>query len=662
MIRSLDRIGSIEEPKMGAFYGSVQVRTDDHEAVRKVLEALARKHKNRFYLGPNLGGWIGVYANLYGQDLGTAQDLARKLRVDVFQLSVYDDDVFAYDFYRKGKLADQYSSRPDYFGELPEETKKTMLGRPETFHDLAADEQRFVEFAARIRSQPNQPVVFASELLLLLASALRIRNVQTSYEYLAEGEDDVDGWDEFIHVPELKSERARQRQEDVVHQIAVQRLKREGLLLAEHGGQRGKETPTPHFCPAPDGAGFLVAWEQPVGLGRIEPVPVERIGPPWSEAPVPTGLMAESTVSQLALSSSGRYLAVTCSNRKFDVEVWRPDERRSVARVDRGRCAFRASFFADESAVICTSIFMVLIVVPLGPREESTIHVSSKPNLSVAHPGGERLVVSDTRSRVHVVNLTDGTVDRFLFVGGISPPGAAAGFLGDDYPHDWFKMTPEEHDELVSRRQEKSRLAHEQKIQGQPAARAEALRKEARELIEAMGKWARDALAKAREPGWVEEKALSRVWISDLAFDTSGERLFMATAGGVLVYLWRDILTASGETPPPAMSVSLEPWQRETPDGREERSSSVASLAYDAEPQRLLFAGYEGRVRYLDLATGQTGILLEPPGRPSIGQIALSRDRSVLGITCGEDHYDESPQRRGASIQFWDYGALCRRI
>jgi hypothetical protein len=87
---------------MGAYYGSVHVHSENREAVRAVLARLSRKNKNWFWLGPNLGGWIGVYPNLYGQDSSVARDLARGLPGELFYLMVRDDDVFAYDYYREG--------------------------------------------------------------------------------------------------------------------------------------------------------------------------------------------------------------------------------------------------------------------------------------------------------------------------------------------------------------------------------------------------------------------------------------------------------------------------------------------------------------------------------------------------------------------------------
>jgi hypothetical protein len=174
------------------------------------------------------------------------------------------------------------------------------------------------------------------------------------------------------------------------------------------------------------------------------------------------------------------------------------------------------------------------------------------------------------------------------------------------------------------------------------------------------GQHAREALSLARTPEWLDEKASSGEFISELAFDAAGERLFAATNRGVRAYLWSEVLGSTGEMPPPRLAVNLDPWLRETPEGAEERNSFVHALAYDSDREWLLFAGQEGRVRYLDLADGRTGVLIEPPGRPTIGRLALSRDRSALGITCNPDINDEGPNQRAAVIQFWDYRKICR--
>src|SRR5690348_11725413 len=74
---------SIEEPIMGAFYGSIHVRTEDRAAVLAAVAQIARKQKTRFLVGPVLRGWVGVYPSTNGQDQGITRALARKLNYDL---------------------------------------------------------------------------------------------------------------------------------------------------------------------------------------------------------------------------------------------------------------------------------------------------------------------------------------------------------------------------------------------------------------------------------------------------------------------------------------------------------------------------------------------------------------------------------------------------
>jgi hypothetical protein len=650
---------------MGGFYGSVQVRGEDRVALRVVLEGMARSNKHRFWLGPALGGWIGVYPILRGQDPSVAPDLARRLPGELFDLMVYDDDVFAYGYYRDGKRVDRYSSRPDYFGALPERERKSLRGRPETFAHLAIDPEQFARFQARIAEQQARPAAFASELITLLAASLGMLNVQTSYEYLMNGEDDVAGRDDFAHIPDLSIEHARDRKADSALLDETRRLLRAGLLLAEHGGRRGRKIPSPHWCPSPDGAGFLLGWAPPEFTSR-DPFPLERVGPPWAAGPVSTGLTADPTVMHLVLSPSGRHLAIVCSGGDARATAWDLGDRRCLALVPRGHAPFRVEFLPDESAIVYVGASLdspegEIGILPLGAGEPRFIGFT-RPTLAVAHPAGETLAVLDGRHRLSVLDLASGRVERVLFVDGIRPPIDAAFLLGPDYPRDWLTMAPEELDNLLQQKQDEILSLHEQQIRDQPIERVKSLTKKSRARIEMFGRHARAALAATRSPGWRDEKASSREFVTQMMFDPSGERLFAATYGGARVYRWHEVLQAKGEMPAPTLEVTLGPWLKETPNGPEPRNSFVAALAHDPDRDWLLFAGQEGRVRYLDLADGRTGLLLEPPGRPAIGQLALSRDRSALGITCGPDPNEEGRMRRSAVIQFWDYPALCARL
>ena len=272
---------------------------------------------------------------------------------------------------------------------------------------------------------------------MLLASALGMSNVQTCYEYLNNGENDVDGRADFLHIPDLRVEKTRQRKADAALHDETRRLLREGLLLAEHGGQRGRKVPSPHWCPSADGAGFLAVWAPPELTSR-EPVPVKRIGPPWSAGPIPIGMTTDPKVVQLVLSPSGRYLATDCPNGDPRAAAWHLGDGRCLARLPRGHAAFRVEFLPDESAMVCLGASVAspsgeIVILPLGPSEPRFIEFS-KPKLAAFHPAGEKIAVLDGRNRLSVLDFPSCRSDRVLFVGGIRPPMNAVFVLGPDYP------------------------------------------------------------------------------------------------------------------------------------------------------------------------------------------------------------------------------------
>jgi hypothetical protein len=89
---------------------------------------------------------------------------------------------------------------------------------------------------------------------------------------------------------------------------------------------------------------------------------------------------------------------------------------------------------------------------------------------------------------------------------------------------------------------------------------------------------------------------------------------------------------------------------------------AVSAFAHDPGRDWLLFGGADGRVRYLDLATGQTATLLEPPGRRPIRQLSFSRDRTALAAACGTDMIEDGSaraMRSSSAVQFWDYRVVC---
>jgi hypothetical protein len=148
---------------MGGFYGSIHVRADSNQLIKRVLEMVAQKKKRKFYLAPPINGWVGVFPDGYGQDERLSKFIAKQLDYDVLHLMVHDDDTFCYWFYRNGNLVDEYNSHPGYFGEFVSRKKREKLkGNPDVFNDLVTDHTKI----PRIREILCKPKDLSKDALL----------------------------------------------------------------------------------------------------------------------------------------------------------------------------------------------------------------------------------------------------------------------------------------------------------------------------------------------------------------------------------------------------------------------------------------------------------------------------------------------------------------
>jgi hypothetical protein len=184
----------------------------------------------------------------------------------------------------------------------------------------------------------------------------------------------------------------------------------------------------------------------------------------------------------------------------------------------------------------------------------------------------------------------------------------------------------------------------------------EELKRQFEEQIGAM----REGLARAGLPPGQAALDRGSEGIFRIRFDLSGERFCAATSGGVRVYSWNDILKADNDLPNPILAVDV----AGTLVGNEHGSLQAGGYIYDfdLDPDRdtLLFGGIDGRVRFVDLASGHSGILLEPPAQAPILRLALSRDRTTLALTSTPDMFARGRNKRGHLLQFWDYQAICQ--
>src|SRR5439155_8182519 len=130
---------------------------------------------------------------------------------------------------------------------------------------------------------------------------------------------EIEGWDQFVHIPDLSSEQAREDAAAVVARRERERLRERGVLLFE---ERAAPTASPMmvgrplWCADREGPGFLVCWAAPGIAGTI---PVGRHAPPWAGSPAPTGWTAPPGLMALRVSPSGRFLVAAHAR---GVRIW----------------------------------------------------------------------------------------------------------------------------------------------------------------------------------------------------------------------------------------------------------------------------------------------------------------------------------------------------
>jgi len=215
---------------MGAFYGSMLIRTENSGEVQNALEDVAKSIGCKFLQGPPVFGWISVFPNHRGQSDKPSIETSKRLSYDIFHLIVHDDDIFLYYFFRGGQLVDHYNSCPDYFQEVSAEVKRQCRGRPELFQDLLRKPELLRKLYTLL-SADSKKYTFEEERMRKFVELLGLPNAMGSYEFLDAGErEGIKGWKQFIYIPDLRAEKAAAQNKIKAEK---EHLQKDGVLLAE---------------------------------------------------------------------------------------------------------------------------------------------------------------------------------------------------------------------------------------------------------------------------------------------------------------------------------------------------------------------------------------------------------------------------------------------
>ena len=143
-------------------------------------------------------------------------------------------------------------------------------------------------------------------------------------------------------------------------------------------------------------------------------------------------------------------------------------------------------------------------------------------------------------------------------------------------------------------------------------------------------------------------------------FSSGGNSLFCGTHYGLCCLDWNKVLRCPGMEPVPVqLFVEAEPVASEEGRGAALAHSLVYSIVFDAEQNRVLFSGLEGKITYLELDDARRGTLLEVPGRVPLTQLGLSSDRSAL-VATGHRRVARSNKSESPCFQIWNYALLCQ--
>jgi WD40 repeat protein len=636
---------------MGAFYGSIQFRTEDRDAVLAAVDNLARRQKTAMLVGPVLRGWVGVYPAGNGQDDNVSKLLAKKLPGDVLHLIVHDDDFFTYAYYHDGKVVDRYHSSAEYFGSVSAQAKARLRGRPDRLAHLLPDPARLTDLRDLLVGARSPGMVFASRHLERFAELLDLANAAEAYEYLREADGEgVEGWDEFTHVPDLAEERGRQlaRAADIAR--TTQQLKDDGLLrhVETRTGKIQDLSSTPHYCP--DGAdGFLVFWHD------------------WQAS---VGIDLEPSASGIARSPSGRYLAVGHSYGDWTARLWDLTAGRLVRDVPHARGVVWLGVSPDEQLLATVGIQDCAITRTDTGERIATATISNGKAAAI-HPDGT-LIVSDQTGHLHLVDLVTGAMRKTLLVGGRAQMEEQRNQQRSILAYmlnSWDTPESQQRSEELLQQME-ARARRTSGTEGGPAE----LRIDVTELrrkMEAM-KASTAARRASLEAGELPKQGSETP--ACLATSPNGRWLAIGTTRGVRVFAWDAVAAASDYMPDPVArhDTIRGPYGGET--------NYVWGVAWYKGGPGVFFGGLEGSIDYLNVDTGAHRVLCELPGRisvaehkariqqpgcedsggPAILSLALSTDETSLASCIAPEFFSRN-HRRPLELMIWDVAALLRR-
>lgn len=143
-----------------------------------------------------------------------------------------------------------------------------------------------------------------------------------------------------------------------------------------------------------------------------------------------------------------------------------------------------------------------------------------------------------------------------------------------------------------------------------------------------------------------------------MEFSPDGRLLLCGTNAGLRVFEWATLLQGDPQKVEWKYAVGEHGLNQFKDPGKQ--MLEVQALDYDVSRKRVLFGGPDGKLRYLDIDSNDSGILLDESDESPIRKIAITPDRSAVVMTRRPDTTNRNKQRE--KFQIWNYPALCGRV
>jgi hypothetical protein len=374
-----------------------------------------------------------------------AAELARVLDCWALAVANHEDEVLWYGLFHGDEAVDEYRSGPLGAGDggaapMPGngETLSRALGVAASARDVA-----------RILATPGEPVdgyLFASQRHRDLAAALAIRPdlATVGYQGIRDGAlADAPERDLFL--------RFRRPGEPPpaapVDEAAPQEPAQPGLLVRVGGEPRGEgRAYVPVCCPVAGSSAFLIAWAW--SQGHPGSASLDRYEPPWTRQPASCGLWLTNSVSCLAVSPSGGFLAAGHASGNWLTEVWDLRTIKKLDEVSHTASVSRLAFSPDERWLY--SLTDELVATSLRGDGARSVPMPLHSHTLALHPEGVRgvvgapaeLVVVDLARAVEVARLAFG--ERLRAVSDLAFSAAGehlfAATEGGALAYDWQRL------------------------------------------------------------------------------------------------------------------------------------------------------------------------------------------------------------------------------